>query len=69
MRRIAIALLIFLALASVVRAEDARKKVLVIGIDGCRPDALLAAKAPHHHGLIKNGAFSDKAQTSDMTAK
>jgi predicted AlkP superfamily pyrophosphatase or phosphodiesterase len=45
-----------------------RKKALVIGIDGCRPDALLAAKAPHLHGLIKNGAFSDKAQTGDMTA-
>jgi hypothetical protein len=45
-----------------------QKKVLIIGIDGCRPDALLAAKAPHLHGLIKNGAFSDKAQTGDMTA-
>jgi predicted AlkP superfamily pyrophosphatase or phosphodiesterase len=44
------------------------KKVLIIGIDGCRPDALLTAKAPHLHSLIKNGAFSDKAQTGDMTA-
>ncbi len=45
-----------------------RKKALIIGIDGCRPDALLVAKAPQLHGLIKQGAFSDKAQTGDMTA-
>jgi predicted AlkP superfamily pyrophosphatase or phosphodiesterase len=45
-----------------------QKKVLIIGIDGCRPDALLAAKAPNLKALIKNGAFSDKAQTGDMTA-
>ncbi|MBM3992738.1 MAG: nucleotide pyrophosphatase [Planctomycetes bacterium] len=48
--------------------ELPRKRALIIGIDGCRPDALLAAKAPHLHALIKNGAFSDKAQTGDMTA-
>jgi predicted AlkP superfamily pyrophosphatase or phosphodiesterase len=48
--------------------EPLKKKALIIGIDGCRPDALLAAKAPNLHGLIKNGAFSDKAQTGDMTA-
>lgn len=48
--------------------EKLAKKALIIGIDGCRPDALLAAKAPHLHGLIKNGAFSDTAQTGDMTA-
>ena len=56
-------------LAFAVAAGDApRKKALVIGIDGCRPDALLAAKANHLHLLIKNGAFSGKAQTGDMTA-
>ena len=43
------------------------KKVLFIGLDGCRPDALLAAKAPNLHGLIKNGSFSDKAQTDEFT--
>src|SRR5207247_7827010 len=48
--------------------EPMKKKALIIGIDGCRPDALLAAKAPNLHTLIKNGAFSDKAQTGDMTA-
>jgi len=49
-------------------AGEATKKVLILGIDGCRPDALLTAKAPHLHELIKNGAFSDKAKTGDMTA-
>jgi predicted AlkP superfamily pyrophosphatase or phosphodiesterase len=43
------------------------KKVLIIGIDGCRPDALLAAKAPHLHRLIETGAFSDRARTGDIT--
>lgn len=53
---------------NVLGQDGGHKKALVIGIDGCRPDALLVAKAPHLHGLIKNGAFSGKAQTGDMTA-
>lgn len=36
------------------------KKVLLIGIDGCRTDALLAADAPNLHRLIKEGAFSKR---------
>src|SRR6266850_2110735 len=62
--------LTFLMIAAALGFADqpAQKKALIIGIDGCRPDALLAAKAPHLHALIKNGAFSDKAQTGDMTA-
>jgi predicted AlkP superfamily pyrophosphatase or phosphodiesterase len=43
------------------------KKVLIIGIDGCRPDALLAANAPHLKGLIAAGAFSDQTQTGEDT--
>ena len=43
------------------------KKVLIIGIDGCRPDALLAAKAPHLQGQIAAGAFSDQTQTGKDT--
>jgi predicted AlkP superfamily pyrophosphatase or phosphodiesterase len=43
------------------------KHVLIIGIDGCRPDALLAARAPNLHGLIREGAFSAKAQTGAAT--
>lgn len=36
------------------------KKFLLIGIDGCRTDALLAAPAPHLHTLLKGGAFSKR---------
>lgn len=43
------------------------KRVLYIGIDGCRPDALLAADAPALKGLIASGAFSDCAQTGANT--
>jgi predicted AlkP superfamily pyrophosphatase or phosphodiesterase len=43
------------------------KKVLIVGIDGCRPDALRAARAPHLEALIREGAFSDRAQTDDVT--
>lgn len=61
--------LLFVPVFSLIHTQaPATKKVLIIGIDGCRPDALLQAKAPNLHGLIKNGAFSDKAQTGDMTA-
>ncbi len=42
--------------------EKLTKKVLIIGIDGCRTDALLAAKAPNLHALIRDGAFADKTQ-------
>lgn len=43
-------------------AAEPRKKVLVVGIDGLRPDALLAAEAPHLHGMIDGGAFTDTTQ-------
>lgn len=37
-------------------------RLLVIGIDGCRPDALAAAQTPNLDALIKAGAFTDKTQ-------
>jgi predicted AlkP superfamily pyrophosphatase or phosphodiesterase len=43
------------------------KKVLILGIDGCRPDALRAARAPHLEALIREGAYSGEAQTEDAT--
>ncbi|MBC8101507.1 MAG: alkaline phosphatase family protein [Cytophagales bacterium] len=42
-------------------------KVLIIGIDGVRPDALLAAKAPNLKALAEGGAYSYLAQTEDLT--
>lgn len=66
--RFKLTVVLFVLMALVSHANEPAKKALIIGIDGCRPDALLVAKAPHLHALIKNGAFSDKAQTGDMTA-
>ncbi|MCH2176541.1 MAG: alkaline phosphatase family protein [Lentisphaeria bacterium] len=43
------------------------KKVLIIGIDGCRPDSMLAAKTPNLDKLWKNGAFSFFAQADTKT--
>ena len=37
------------------------RHVLVVGIDGCRPDALLVADAPRLHELIANGVSSFQA--------
>ena len=47
--------------------EPVRNKVLLIGIDGCRPDALRKAKTPSLDGLIRQGAYSFEAQTGDIT--
>lgn len=43
-------------------------KVLIIGIDGCRPDALLAADTPNLDALWKNGAYSFKARTDELSS-
>lgn len=50
------------AFAAVAQDVTNQPHVLIIGIDGCRPDALLAAKTPYINGLAKNGASSFKAQ-------
>ena len=42
--------------------ERTHKKVLLIGIDGCRPDALQTAVTPHLDRLILQGAFADDTQ-------
>ena len=44
-----------------------RKKILIFGVDGLRPDALKAAQTPHFDRLIADGAFSDQAQTGKVT--
>lgn len=46
---------------------NAQNKVLILGIDGCRPDALLAAKTPNLDNLWQNGAYSFKAKTDDLS--
>ncbi len=43
------------------------KKVLIIGIDGCRPDALMQAHTPNIDTLIKNATYSLDALTKPPT--
>lgn len=61
-----------LAIASVTffctpSATAGTPKVLIIGIDGCRPDALLVAKAPNIETLWKQGSFSFHARSDILT--
>lgn len=44
-----------------------KPKVLVVGIDGLRADALLQADAPRLHALIRQGCFTDDANTGPVT--
>ncbi|MHA1682339.1 MAG: alkaline phosphatase family protein [Promethearchaeota archaeon] len=44
-----------------------KKKILLIGIDGLRPDAMLVAKTPNLDALASDGVFSWKAQTEIKT--
>jgi predicted AlkP superfamily pyrophosphatase or phosphodiesterase len=44
--------------ATVSRERVRLRRVLIIGIDGCRTDALLKANTPHIDGLIRTGVFA-----------
>ena len=48
---------LFLLISGIYSQE---RKVLMIGIDGCRPDALNLANTPNIDSLIDNGAYSLK---------
>ena len=43
------------------------RKALMIGIDGVRPDALVAAETPNMDGLMANGTYSLDALNSGIT--
>ena len=57
----------FLVVCGAATGAAATRKVLIIGIDGCRPDALLVARAPTIEALWKNGAYSFHAATDAIT--
>ena len=59
-------LLILLCLPLLINAQIT-KKVLIIGIDGCRADALQIANTPTIDNLIANGIFSPDALNDDIT--
>jgi predicted AlkP superfamily pyrophosphatase or phosphodiesterase len=48
--------------------EGSKNKVLIIGIDGCRPDALLAAETPAMDKLWKQGAYTFQARTDEISS-
>ncbi len=52
-----------------VHAAEAQmvRKVLIIGVDGMRPDAMLAANCPNFDALIAQGAFSQVCMAEDIT--
>jgi predicted AlkP superfamily pyrophosphatase or phosphodiesterase len=54
----------FLCIFSTTLAED--RKVLIVSIDGLRPDVLLRSEAPFIRSLMKRGSFTFHAQTTDV---
>lgn len=56
---------VILCFAAATEAES--NKVLIIGIDGCRSDALLTANTPNIDKLWRNGAFCFYTQTDSET--
>ncbi len=63
---IVVALLVPL-LQTGVAAEELQKKVLIIGVDGTRLDALAVARTPNLNALKTGGCFSDRALTHPVT--
>jgi predicted AlkP superfamily phosphohydrolase/phosphomutase len=47
--------------------EELRRKVLIVGVDGTRIDALNVARTPNLNALKAGGCFSDRAVTHPVT--
>src|SRR5262245_5544661 len=62
-----LAALVVACVATGAAAQPLRKKCLAIGIDGMRPDAMMAAAAPRLQQLVATGAYSLDAQAEDLT--
>lgn len=65
MKKQLLTLLIFLI--PFIAISQTTKKVLIIGIDGCRADAMQLANTPNIDHLIDNGIFSPDALNDDVT--
>ena len=59
--------LLFLLFPFISLSQQNIKKVLIIGIDGCRADALELANTPVIDNLIQNGIYSPDALNEDIT--
>ena len=60
-------LLLILLCVPLIGFGQTTKKVLIIGIDGCRADALELANTPAIDNLISNGIYSPDALNDDIT--
>ncbi len=58
-------LALWLVATSLASADPPHKKVLLIGIDGCRGDALAAANIPNLQGLMDRGCYTLNALTDE----
>lgn len=67
MRRLLMVCLVHCFFSSFVWAQKTNK-VLIIGIDGCRPDALLKAHTPNIDKLVENGIYSWDALNEGVTS-
>ena len=47
-------------------AADPVRRVLIIGLDGIRPDCLMVASTPRIDGILEQAAFSMHAQTQSQ---
>jgi predicted AlkP superfamily pyrophosphatase or phosphodiesterase len=65
-----IGLIVLLFAAPFVGAEEGKQavpsRVLIVSIDGCRPDVALRAEMPHLRSLLARGSFSFWANTTDV---
>ncbi|MFT5279184.1 MAG: hypothetical protein ACI9P8_000818, partial [Bacteroidia bacterium] len=59
--------LLLLSLIAFYSANAQTNKVLLIGIDGCRPDALQAANTPNLDALMANGSYTFDAMNDGIT--
>src|SRR4051812_24803859 len=62
-------LVLLLAFFFQARSEEIaiKKKVLIIGLDGLRPDAMLASHIPNLRALIRQGSFAAYASADSIT--
>ena len=65
MRTVLFLTILWLATAAVAAGDDPR--VLLLGLDGVRPEALAVADTPVIDDLIANGCYTDEALTGDIT--
>ena len=67
-RKSALSMLMLLMVLAFNFSAKTQNKVLIIGIDGCRPDAMQKALTPNLDKLMENGAYTFSAQTDPISS-